>query len=143
MGAGIAYALDGIGVAVTLVEADDSAADRARANVAKLFDEAVKRGKASDVQAEGGKARIAVVTGYDALPPADIAIEAVFENREIKSAVTAKAEAVIPESAIFASNTSTLPITGLAEASKRPHSFIGLHFFSPVDKYSSAAGSIR
>ena len=61
-------------------------------------------------------------------------IEAVFESREIKAAVTARTEAVIPENAIFASNTSSLPITGLAEASKRPESFIGLHFFSPVDK---------
>ena len=67
-------------------------------------------------------------------PGCELVIEAVFESRDIKADVTRKTEAVIPETAVFASNTSTLPITGLAEASKRPASFIGLHFFSPVDK---------
>ena len=67
-------------------------------------------------------------------PAADLVIEAVFENRDIKADVTRKAEAVIPKNAVFASNTSTLPITGLAQASQRPTQFIGIHFFSPVDK---------
>lgn len=132
MGAGIAYALDGIGVAVTLVEADDSAADRARANVAKLFDEAVKRGKASDVQAEGGKARIAVVTGYDALPPADIAIEAVFENEGVKRQVFAALDAALPETTILATNTSYLDVNRIFDGVRAPGRCLGLHFFSPA-----------
>ena len=71
---------------------------------------------------------------YDDLAGCDLVVEAVFENREIKADVTQKTEAVIPKNAVFASNTSTLPITGLAQASKRPAQFIGIHFFSPVDK---------
>ncbi|MGP4953711.1 3-hydroxyacyl-CoA dehydrogenase family protein, partial [Psychrobacter sp. T6-1] len=78
--------------------------------------------------------RIHPTVSYDDLADCDLIIEAVFENREIKAKCTQQSEAVIPESAVYASNTSTLPITGLAEASKRPQQFIGLHFFSPVDK---------
>ncbi len=78
--------------------------------------------------------RIRTTTDYADLEGCDLVIEAVFENRKIKAEVTARTEAVIPTSAIFASNTSTLPITGLAEASSRPQQFIGIHFFSPVDK---------
>jgi 3-hydroxyacyl-CoA dehydrogenase/enoyl-CoA hydratase/3-hydroxybutyryl-CoA epimerase len=94
----------------------------------------IKRGRATREQADALLAKITATTDYAAQAGCDLVIEAVFENREIKADVTAKAEAVIPETAIFASNTSTLPITGLAEASKRPASFIGVHFFSPVDK---------
>jgi 3-hydroxyacyl-CoA dehydrogenase / enoyl-CoA hydratase / 3-hydroxybutyryl-CoA epimerase len=79
-------------------------------------------------------ARIKPTTDYAELAGCDLVIEAVFEDREIKRKVTEATEAVIPADAIFASNTSTLPITGLAEASKRPEQFIGIHFFSPVDK---------
>ena len=71
---------------------------------------------------------------YDDLEGCDLVIEAVFEDREIKANCTRQSEAVIPESAVYASNTSTLPITSLAEVSARPNQFIGLHFFSPVDK---------
>ena len=132
MGVGIAYALDGIGVAVTLVEADDGAVDRARANVAKLFDEAVKRGKASPAQAEGGKARIAIVTGYDALPPADIAIEAVFENEDVKRQVFAALDAALPETTILATNTSYLDVNRIFDGIRAPGRCLGLHFFSPA-----------
>ncbi len=79
-------------------------------------------------------ARIKPTVDYAQLEGADLVIEAVFEHRGIKADVTAKAEAVMPKTAVFASNTSTLPITGLAKASKRPKSFIGIHFFSPVEK---------
>jgi 3-hydroxyacyl-CoA dehydrogenase/enoyl-CoA hydratase/3-hydroxybutyryl-CoA epimerase len=78
--------------------------------------------------------RIRTTTSYEDLEGCELVIEAVFENREIKADVTQKTEAVIPKNAIFASNTSTLPITGLAKASQRPKQYIGLHFFSPVDK---------
>jgi len=77
---------------------------------------------------------IKTTTDYADLDGADLVIEAVFESRDIKADVTQKTEAVIPATSVFASNTSTLPITGLAEASARPDKFIGLHFFSPVDK---------
>jgi len=85
-------------------------------------------------KAEALLARIKTTTDYSELGGCELVIEAVFEDRGIKADVTAKAEAAIDGDAIFASNTSTLPITGLAEASKRPIQFIGIHFFSPVDK---------
>jgi 3-hydroxyacyl-CoA dehydrogenase/enoyl-CoA hydratase/3-hydroxybutyryl-CoA epimerase len=78
--------------------------------------------------------RITATTDYAALAGCDLVVEAVFEDPAVKAEVTAKAEAVIPETAIFATNTSTLPISGLAKASQRPAHFIGIHFFSPVDK---------
>ena len=79
-------------------------------------------------------ARIAPATSYDGLKDADLVIEAVFEDRAIKADVTKKAAAVLPPHAPFASNTSTLPITGLAEAWRDPATFVGVHFFSPVDR---------
>lgn len=132
MGAGIAYALDRIGVAVTLVEASDDAAARAKGNIAKLFDDAVKRGKASAAQAEGGKARIAVVTGYDALPPADIAIEAVFESEDVKRQVFAALDAALPVTTILATNTSYLDVNRIFDGIRAPERCLGLHFFSPA-----------
>jgi len=78
--------------------------------------------------------RITATTDYGLIKGADLVIEAVFENRELKAQVTKKAEAELAETSVFGSNTSTLPITGLAEASVRPENFIGIHFFSPVDK---------
>ncbi|MCQ3971393.1 3-hydroxyacyl-CoA dehydrogenase family protein, partial [Klebsiella pneumoniae] len=77
---------------------------------------------------------VTATTDYDLIKGSDLVIEAVFENREIKADVTKRAEAQLAPGAIFGSNTSTLPITGLAEASVRPEDFIGIHFFSPVDK---------
>lgn len=132
MGAGIAYALDGIGLAVTLIESDDAAATRASANIAKLFGEAVKRGKASEAQAQEGKARIAVVTGYDVLPPADIAIEAVFEDLAVKRQVFAALDAALPETTILATNTSYLDVNRIFDGLRAPQRCLGLHFFSPA-----------
>lgn len=132
MGAGIAYALDGIGMAVTLVEATDDAAERARANIGKLFDAAVRRGKTGPGTAEDGKARIAVVTGYDALPPADIAIEAVFEDLDVKRQVFAALDAALPETAILATNTSYLDVNRIFDGIRAPERCLGLHFFSPA-----------
>ena len=76
---------------------------------------------------------IIATTDYNDLKDCDLIIEAVFENREIKADVTQKTEAVIGEDIVFASNTSTLPISGLAKSSSRPHNFIGMHFFSPAN----------
>ena len=134
MGAGIAYATAMAGIEVILIDQDQSAAERGKAYSDTLLKKAISRKKMTEEKADGVLSLITPTTDYALLDGADMVIEAVFENREIKADVTAKSEAVIPGTAIFASNTSTLPITGLAQASKRPTSFIGLHFFSPVDK---------
>ena len=134
MGAGIAYVSAKAGIEVVLLDADIEGAEKGKAYSAGLLDKAIQRGYSTQAKKDALLALIHPIVGYADLKGCDLIIEAVFENREIKADVTAKTEAVIPETAIFASNTSTLPITGLAEASKRPESFIGLHFFSPVDK---------
>ena len=134
MGAGIAYVSAKAGMQVVLLDTDLAGAERGKAYSEGILNKAIQRGYSTEEKAQALLGLIHPTTDYAELEGCELIIEAVFENREIKAAVTAKTEAVIPESAIFASNTSTLPITGLAEASKRPESFIGLHFFSPVDK---------
>ncbi|MEG4642327.1 3-hydroxyacyl-CoA dehydrogenase NAD-binding domain-containing protein [Paracoccus sp. APAP_BH8] len=133
MGAGIAYALAGIGVTVTLVETDAAAVERARANIARLFDDAVKRGKASAERAASDMERLFTFrAGYDDLPPVDIAIEAVFEDLSIKRQVFAALDAALPETAILATNTSYLDPDRIAKGVRNPTRFLGLHFFSPA-----------
>ena len=134
MGAGIAYVSAYAGMEVVLLDTDKANAERGRDYSRTLLDKRVGRGRMTEEAAGEILARIRPTTDFADLEGCDLVIEAVFENRDIKAEVTRKTEAVIPESAIFASNTSTLPITGLAEASQRPGSFIGIHFFSPVDK---------
>ncbi|NNK99294.1 MAG: 3-hydroxyacyl-CoA dehydrogenase [Xanthomonadales bacterium] len=134
MGAGIAYVSARAGMQVVLLDTDLAGAERGKAYSEGLLGKAIKRGYSTQEKADALLSRIHPTTDYADLEGCELVIEAVFENREIKAGVTAKTEAVIPETAIFASNTSTLPITGLAEASRRPERFIGLHFFSPVDK---------
>ncbi len=134
MGAGIAYATAMSGIEVVLLDTDQDHAEKGKAYSAGLLEKRVGRGKMSAEERDAVLGRITPTTDYAALAGCEMVIEAVFEDRRIKADVTAKAEAVIGADAIFASNTSTLPITGLAEASARPESFIGLHFFSPVDK---------
>jgi len=134
MGAGIAYVSAKAGMQVVLLDTEIEGAERGKAYSENLLNKAIKRGYSTEDKAQALLSMIHATTDYADLEGCELIIEAVFESREIKAAVTAKTEAVISESAIFASNTSTLPITGLAEASKRPESFIGLHFFSPVDK---------
>ncbi|WP_299479734.1 3-hydroxyacyl-CoA dehydrogenase NAD-binding domain-containing protein [uncultured Roseibium sp.] len=134
MGAGIAYVSANAGIDVVLIDRDQESADKGKAHSDELISKAVKRGRASEEQKEKLLARIEPTADYEALGDCDLVIEAVFEDREIKKTVTEKAEAVMKSRAIFASNTSTLPITSLAQASKRPKNFIGIHFFSPVDK---------
>ncbi|CAN5328155.1 3-hydroxyacyl-CoA dehydrogenase NAD-binding domain-containing protein [soil metagenome] len=123
MGAGIAYVAAKAGIAVVLLDSTQEAAERGRAYAAG------RRGSDTALVA-----RITPTTDYALLAGCDLVIEAVFEDRAVKAEVTARAEAQMPATAVFASNTSTLPITGLAQASRRPAQFIGLHFFSPVDK---------
>ncbi|MEO1110973.1 MAG: 3-hydroxyacyl-CoA dehydrogenase NAD-binding domain-containing protein [Pseudomonadota bacterium] len=134
MGAGIAYVSATAGIDVVLIDRDQDAADRGKAHSDDLISKAIKRGRASEEQKTKLLARITPTTDYEALADCDLVIEAVFEDRDIKRTVTQSAEAVMKSRAIFASNTSTLPITSLAQASKRPKNFIGIHFFSPVDK---------
>lgn len=134
MGAGIAYVTARAGMDVVLLDVDQAAAEKGKAYSEGLVGKAVKRGRMAEDKAAEMLGRITPTTDFNDLTGCELVIEAVFENRELKADVTAKTEAVLAEDAIFASNTSTLPITGLAEASKRPGNFIGLHFFSPVDK---------
>jgi 3-hydroxyacyl-CoA dehydrogenase/enoyl-CoA hydratase/3-hydroxybutyryl-CoA epimerase len=134
MGAGVAYVSARAGMDVVLLDSTLELAEKGKDYSRQLLAKDVSRGKHTQADADAVLARIKPTASYDDLTGADLVIEAVFENREIKADVTAKTEAVIPKNAVFASNTSTLPITGLAQASKRPAQFIGIHFFSPVDK---------
>ncbi|KPQ07693.1 MAG: 3-hydroxyacyl-CoA dehydrogenase / enoyl-CoA hydratase / 3-hydroxybutyryl-CoA epimerase [Rhodobacteraceae bacterium HLUCCA12] len=134
MGAGIAYVSANAGIEVVLIDATQEAADKGKSYSTEILDKGIKRGKVTEDRKADVLGRINATTDYSALEGCDLVIEAVFEDPSVKAEVTAKAEAVIPETAIFASNTSTLPITELAKASDRPEQFIGIHFFSPVDK---------
>jgi 3-hydroxyacyl-CoA dehydrogenase / enoyl-CoA hydratase / 3-hydroxybutyryl-CoA epimerase len=134
MGAGIAYVSAKVGIDVVLLDTTMDAAARGKTYSQDLLDKAVKRGRSTVEKRDALLARITPTTHYADLAACDLVIEAVFEERSVKAAVTQQAEAVVGADAVFASNTSTLPITGLALASKRPTQFLGLHFFSPVDK---------
>jgi len=134
MGAGIAYKAAQAGLQVVLIDRAQADADKGKAYSQALLEKRAARGQATPEQAAALLARITASTDYAQLAGCDIVIEAVFEDRALKAAVTAQAEAALGPDAIFASNTSTLPISGLAQASARPEQFIGLHFFSPVDK---------
>ncbi len=134
MGAGITYASAQAGIEVLLLDVSQEAADQGKRHAQELLDKAVKKGRSTPEQREALLARIHPTTDYAALAGCDLVIEAVFEDRAIKAEVTKLAEARLAAGAVFASNTSTLPITGLAQASSRPANFIGLHFFSPVDR---------
>lgn len=134
MGAGVAYVQAMAGVETVLIDVSQEGAEKGKDYSKKLLDKRVARGQMTQEKADATLALITPTTSYDAIKGADLVIEAVFENREIKADVTKKAEAQLAPGAVFGSNTSTLPITGLAEASARPENFIGIHFFSPVDK---------
>ncbi|MEJ5999223.1 3-hydroxyacyl-CoA dehydrogenase NAD-binding domain-containing protein [Paucibacter soli] len=134
MGSGIAYVSAKAGMQVVLLDSTQEAADKGKRYSQDLLDKAVKKGRSTADKRDALLALIQPTTAYEDLAGCDLVIEAVFEDRAIKADVTRKAEAVISTGAVFASNTSTLPITGLAQASVRPAQFLGLHFFSPVDK---------
>jgi len=134
MGAGIAYVAAKAGIEVVLLDATAEAAERGKAYSQGLLDKAVKKGRSTAEKRDAVLARITTTTDYALLQGCELVVEAVFEDRAVKAGVTQQAEAVLGEGAVFASNTSTLPISGLAQASHRPRQFIGLHFFSPVDK---------
>ncbi len=134
MGAGIAHVSAQAGIEVVLIDAEQANAERGKAHSEGLLDKAIKRGKLT----EDGKAevlgRITPTTDYAALKGCDLVIEAVFEDPKVKAEVTRRTLEVVGAECIMATNTSTLPITRLAGASDRPEDFIGIHFFSPVDK---------
>lgn len=134
MGAGIALVSAQAGIEVVLIDQKQESADKGKAYVESYFEKGIKRGKSTPEKAAKILSRITATTDYDALKGADLIIEAVFEDVGVKAEVTKNVEAVVPDDCIFATNTSTLPISDLAKASKRPEQFIGIHFFSPVEK---------
>jgi 3-hydroxyacyl-CoA dehydrogenase/enoyl-CoA hydratase/3-hydroxybutyryl-CoA epimerase len=134
MGAGIAYVSAQAGMTVILLDTSLENAQKGKAYSEGLVKKGIERGKISAEKGEALLGRIRPTTSYDDLKDCDLVIEAVFENREIKDGVTRQTEAAVPALPVFASNTSTLPITGLAKSFSRPQDFIGLHFFSPVDR---------
>ncbi len=134
MGAGVAYVSAMAGIEVVLIDRDQESADKGKALTEKEQAKRVKRGKQTQEKMDAILARITPTTDYKLLSDVDLVVEAVFENSELKAKITKMGEAVIPETAVFGSNTSTIPITDLAKASSRPENFIGIHFFSPVHK---------
>ena len=134
MGAGIAYVAARAGIAVMLLDTLPDNAVKGRQYSQDLLDKAVRAGRSTPEQRDAMLARITPTVQFEDLADCDLVIEAVFEDRGVKADVTRRTEALLASDAVFASNTSTLPITSLAQASVRPTQFIGLHFFSPVDK---------
>ena len=134
MGAGIAYVTAKAGIPVVLLDRDMPSAEKGKAHSDSLISAAVAKGRAKPEQKEKLLSLITPSDDYASLDGCDLVVEAVFEDSEVKKAATQKAEAALKSSAILASNTSTIPITSLAKNSERPKNFIGIHFFSPVDK---------
>jgi 3-hydroxyacyl-CoA dehydrogenase/enoyl-CoA hydratase/3-hydroxybutyryl-CoA epimerase len=134
MGAGIAYVSANAGLDVVLVDRDQEAADKGKAYSHKLVSDQIMKGRARTADRDALLGRITATADYAALKGCDLVIEAVFEDPKVKAEVIAKVEQAVGPKTIFGSNTSTLPITGLAEHSQRPKNFIGVHFFSPVEK---------
>jgi 3-hydroxyacyl-CoA dehydrogenase/enoyl-CoA hydratase/3-hydroxybutyryl-CoA epimerase len=131
MGAGIAFTAAKSGIEVVLKDLNRENAEKGKAYAATACE---KNRRIDEAQAEQILSRIHPTGEAGDLAGCDLVIEAVFENREVKAAVTQETEAVLDHSAVFASNTSALPITELAQASVRPENFIGMHFFSPAEK---------
>ncbi|MFN3481428.1 FAD-dependent oxidoreductase [Rhabdaerophilum calidifontis] len=134
MGAGIAYVSAQAGINVVLVDRDQEAADKGKAYSHKLMSDQILKGRAKTADRDALLARIHATADFSALKGCDLVIEAVFEDRAVKAEVTKKIEAAIGRRTILASNTSTLPISSLAENFARPSQYIGIHFFSPVEK---------
>ena len=133
MGAGIAVAVLDAGLPVTMVERDEPSIARGRANVEKVYDALVKRGRMTPEAKAAVLARFAGSTSYDALAGADLVIEAVFEDMAVKHAVFAELDRVAKPGAVLATNTSYLDIDAIAAGISRPQDVIGLHFFSPAN----------
>ncbi len=134
MGAGIAYQCAKSGIEVVLKDVSQEAAERGKGYSEKLVAKGVERGKVSQEKGQALLDRITPTDDPSKAEGADLVIEAVFEDPKVKEQVFGEIEQYLAEGALLGSNTSTLPITGLAEYVSRPNDFIGLHFFSPVDK---------
>ena len=134
MGAGIAQVTAAAGLQVALIDRDQETADKGKAGLHKALSDRVMKGRMKGAERDDLLARITPAADYAALKDCDLVIEAVYEDRKVKSDVIAKIQAVIGDKATFASNTSTLPISSLASEFKDPARFIGIHFFSPVDR---------
>ena len=134
MGSGIAYVTAKSGIPVVLLDRDVPAAEKGKAHSEKLVTEAIAKGRAKPEDKDRLLSLITPTDDYALLDGCDLVIEAVFEDSEVKKTAIGKTEAVLKPAATFASNTSTIPITSLAQSSKRPKNFIGIHFFSPVDR---------
>lgn len=134
MGAGIAYVQAKAGIETVLIDVKQESAEKGKAYSKRIVDKDVSRGKTTKEKGEELLARITPTTDYSLIKGADLIVEAVFEDPSLKAEVIKKAEPLLADNAVFGSNTSTLPITGLAESSSRPKNFIGIHFFSPVER---------
>jgi len=134
MGAGISLVSALAGIEVVLIDRDQDAADKGKSYTADYMNKGIKRKKATEEKKDAILGLINATTDLEALKGCDLIVEAVFEDVGVKAEMTKKVEAIVGEDCIFATNTSTLPITELAKASVRPEQFIGIHFFSPVDK---------
>lgn len=134
MGGGIAHVSAAAGMDVVLLDATQQQADKGKAYSARVLQKELERGRGSQERNDAVLARIVATTHYTALVDCDLVIEAVFERRDVKNEVIRRAGEVVGPGVVIASNTSTLPIGSLAGASPRPRQFIGIHFFSPVDR---------
>ncbi len=134
MGAGIAYVSARAGLDVVLIDRDPETAEKGKAHAEKLMREQIERGRAGAAERDAVLARIEPTADYVALKDCDLVIEAVFEDRKVKDEVIGRVQNVIGKDTIFGSNTSTLPISSLAGALKDRARFIGIHFFSPVER---------
>ena len=134
MGAGISYVSALAGIKVVLLDMKKEDAQKGKTHAENLLNIGLKRKKIDEKKKSAVLDLICPTTKFEDLKDCDLIVEAVFEDPAVKAEVTKKAEAIIDKNCIFASNTSTLPITSLASASERPEQFIGIHFFSPVDK---------
>jgi 3-hydroxyacyl-CoA dehydrogenase / enoyl-CoA hydratase / 3-hydroxybutyryl-CoA epimerase len=134
MGAGIAHVAAQAGIDVVLIDRDQESADRGRAHAEGLLAEGVRRKKLTEEAKAEVIARLHATPDYAALEGCDLVVEAVFEDPEVKAEATRRAEQHLPAEAVFATNTSTLPIADLARASRNREQFVGIHFFSPVDR---------
>src|SRR3569832_433025 len=134
MGASVGYVSARAGINVVLIDRDQASTDKGKAHAKSVIDELIKKGRAKDSDRDAILSRNTASADYNAISDCDLVIEAVFEDRGVKAETYAKAQPLLRSDAIFASNTSTLPINSLAEEFKDQGKFIGIHFFSPVEK---------
>jgi 3-hydroxyacyl-CoA dehydrogenase/enoyl-CoA hydratase/3-hydroxybutyryl-CoA epimerase len=134
MGASVGYVSARAGIDVVLIDRDQDSADKGKGHAQSVIDDLIKKGRAKESDRDAILSRISATADYEVLKDCDLVIEAVFEDRKVKAETYAKAQPLLKADAIFASNTSTLPINSLAEEFKDQGKFIGIHFFSPVEK---------